>query len=447
MAGHLGEELLLQPLDGGVLGPEVVQLGPGVLILAAATDLLGEALLVGGEHQAAVLRADLRGQEAEAVVEVVRRRQGKGGPLGVGAELHLAPLAVERLQGLAGELEVAGEEAVALHGGRVALPFVVPIRLAGRARRLGVEKERQQVVALVAVVGLVLGVEGGGIGALGHGLHGQGLLGLRVVHLHEGGRVADVPVGLLVLLLEDLEDALVAAHLRVVAAVDQVGDDGRFALAVAVHPAVALLEDHQRPGQVEVHQPVREVVQVDAFACHVGAEQHAQRRLRLAEGLDDGLLLDIAHAAVEDLEGLVLELEVLLHPPLQPVQGLDALGEDHQAVLGVALLPAEISALQQREQLLVLAEARGVQVAQCQAQALQGLDLGLLVVAGLAGARLAAGELPDALGHRDLRRRRGAEDRLLQADAHQLAVALRRVFAAVGEGHIEQCLVGGLLLG
>ena len=64
-------------------------------------------------------------------------------------------------------------------------------------------------------------------------------------------------------------------------------------LAIAVHPAIALLEDHQRPRQIEVHQPVAEVVQVQAFAGHVGAEQHAQRIVEATKALDQVLLLRV----------------------------------------------------------------------------------------------------------------------------------------------------------
>lgn len=41
------------------------------------------------------------------------------------------------------------------------------------------------------------------------------------------------------------------------------------------------------------------VMQVDAFTGHIGAEQNTQFIFRLAESLDDLLLLNIAHAAVQ----------------------------------------------------------------------------------------------------------------------------------------------------
>ena len=63
--------------------------------------------------------------------------------------------------------------------------------------------------------------------------------------VHEGGRVANVLVGLLVLFLEDFQNALIPFDGGVVTLVDQVGDDGRLFLAIAVHPAIALLEDHE----------------------------------------------------------------------------------------------------------------------------------------------------------------------------------------------------------
>ena len=54
-------------------------------------------------------------------------------------------------------------------------------------------------------------------------------------------------------------------------------------------------------------------------------------------------------------------------------------------------------------------------------------------------------QLGDALFDRHIRRRRGAEDGFLQADADQLAVFGLAVLAPVGERHIEQSLVGCFL--
>ena len=89
---------------------------------------------------------------------------------------------------------------------------------------------------------------------------------------------------------------------------------GRPLLPVAVHPAVALLEDHQRPRHVEVDEPVALVVQVDPLRRHVGADQQAQRTRRVAEVLHHALLVHVAQAAVEDFDLFVAESEVLREP-------------------------------------------------------------------------------------------------------------------------------------
>ena len=47
MAGYLGEQFVFQPLDSRMLGPQIVQLRPGVFILPAAADLFFKALFVG----------------------------------------------------------------------------------------------------------------------------------------------------------------------------------------------------------------------------------------------------------------------------------------------------------------------------------------------------------------------------------------------------------------
>ena len=49
------------------------------------------------------------------------------------------------------------------------------------------------------------------------------------------------------------------------------------------------------------------MVQVDAFRGHVRAEQEPHRPACVSEFLDDALLVDVAHAAVEDLDLVRLE--------------------------------------------------------------------------------------------------------------------------------------------
>ncbi|MEY4807905.1 MAG: hypothetical protein RLZZ206_2294 [Cyanobacteriota bacterium] len=42
-------------------------------------------------------------------------------------------------------------------------------------------------------------------------------------------------------------------------------DQGLPGLAVAIDAAIALLQRHQRPGDVDMHQPMAQVMQVQAF--------------------------------------------------------------------------------------------------------------------------------------------------------------------------------------
>ena len=63
--------------------------------------------------------------------------------------------------------------------------------------------------------------------------------------------------------------------------------------------------------------------------------------MRVAKVLHHALLLDVAHGAVEDFELTGAKLQVAGQLPLEPVQGLDAFGEDDEAVRGVLWLPAK----------------------------------------------------------------------------------------------------------
>jgi hypothetical protein len=63
-----------------------------------------------------------------------------------------------------------------------------------------------------------------------------------VIDVQEGGRVAQVEVGLFVLLLQDFEDAQVAANLLGHRLGEQVDDVRPMLLAVTVHTSIPLLE-------------------------------------------------------------------------------------------------------------------------------------------------------------------------------------------------------------
>jgi len=104
-------------------------------------------------------------------------------------------------------------------------------------------EQAQEILALIGF-GWVGGVEGVSGHPFGHRRLGQSLLGSGVVDAHEYRGIADVAIGLFVLLLEDFQNPQVAANAGMVALGDQVGDDRRGVLPIAVHPAIALLEHH-----------------------------------------------------------------------------------------------------------------------------------------------------------------------------------------------------------
>ena len=242
------------------------------------------------------------------------------------------------------------------------------------ARGLRAEEQRQQLVAL-AGGRAQLRVEAFRPLAGGDGVAGDRLLGLDVVDAHEGRRIADVAVGLLVLPGQHLQDAGVAADGLVRALGHEVDDVRRPRLPVAVHAAVPLLEDHERPRHVEMHEPVALVVQVDALRRDVRADEQAQRARRVAEVLDHALLLDVAQAAVEHLDLAAAEPQVVREPVAQPLQRLDALGEHDQAVARVAPVPLERpAAADGREQRPVLGVVVRADGREGPAQGLQRFD-------------------------------------------------------------------------
>ena len=95
------------------------------------------------------------------------------------------------------------------------------------------------------------------------------------------------------------------------------------------------------------------------------SEQSSRRTgaLRVAEVLHHALLLDVAHGAVEDFELAGAELQVAGQFALEPVQRLDAFGEDDEAVRGVVRLPAErLAAGDRGEQRPILCVVAGTDV-------------------------------------------------------------------------------------
>src|SRR5690606_19899182 len=99
------------------------------------------------------------------------------------------------------------------------------------------------------------------------------------------------------------------------------------------------------------------VVEVDALAGGVGAEQDANLALLGAEVLGQRLLLLIAQGAVEQGGRGLVEAEAGAELLLEKAQGVDALGEDHHPLALSDRRPAEL--LEQGPQPLELAEVFG----------------------------------------------------------------------------------------
>jgi hypothetical protein len=113
VATEVGQHAVAQPFDDGVLRPEVVQLGPGVLLgagLAGGFDGVGHALGVGAQSVVVVVGLGFARQLAQAVLQVERRGERDdalgilSGPLAQGLAL------VEQGQRGLGVVEVAVEE-------------------------------------------------------------------------------------------------------------------------------------------------------------------------------------------------------------------------------------------------------------------------------------------------------------------------------------------------
>ena len=96
---------------------------------------------------------------------------------------------------------------------------------------------------------------------------GGGLLFLIFLGTGEFAGIADVRDGVLVLLDEQVHDVVVAdelacggLHIGL-----QIADDRLFLLTIAVDSTVALLEGHERPGNVEMDEPVTKTMKVQTF--------------------------------------------------------------------------------------------------------------------------------------------------------------------------------------
>ena len=196
-----------------------------------------------------------------------------------------------------------------------------------------------------------------------------------------------------------------------------------------------------------MHQAVTEVVQVEPFAGHVGAQQEADGVILAAEAVHQVLLVGVGHLAVEHRHLVGLEPQVPGELALQPAQGFEALGEDHQSIPDGVGPPAEVSGAQVGEQTLVFAETGGRRVAGQggQGRGEPGQDRNFLLF--LRRARGLVPEQVNALGGGFEGGGGAGEQGLLQPHPLKLLLTAPLVLAGLGEGNVQQGAVGGLFLG
>ena len=302
VTAEVREHAVAQPVHDGMLGPQVVQLRPGVFFgtgLAGGFDGGGHAVGVGAQRVEVVVGLHLTRELTQALLQITRRSQ-RDDAVGIMCHPLAQRLALVQLsqRGL-GVVEITAEQRRGFVNLRGAADWRRLWGGRGVARRAA-EQLHQEIGFVVA--GVVDDARGGlvqsgfnlfGAQAVGHETGDLLSFLVGVVDVQEGRWVTQVEVGLLVLLLQDFKNAHVALDALVHRLGEEVDDVRLVLLPITVDPPIALLEHHQRPRQIEVHQPVAEIVQVQAFAGHVRAQQHAQRIVEAAESLDQILLLRV----------------------------------------------------------------------------------------------------------------------------------------------------------
>ena len=166
--------------------------------------------------------------------------------------------------------------------------------------------------------------------------------GLFVVQAHEYGGVTDIVGCLFVLFDQNFQIAQIPTDFFIIRLGVEVADHGRAGLTIAVHAAIALLKNHERPGNVEVNQPVCLVVQVETLGGHIRRNEQPQRGVGTAKIFHCLLDLLIRQLAVQDSHGLSFQAQHGGQVLVQKMQGFDALGKEDQAVGGVGAGPAPL---------------------------------------------------------------------------------------------------------
>ena len=293
---------IAEPLAHRVQLPEQVPLRPGVAALARPLELAHQKGAVGGQLELELALGQvgqLRRQQIKAAEQVRRGCQLDAAGLRVLPDrVDLRVVIGQLLEGLDRELEIVGVEGARGGGRHLGL-----LGVAGELVRGQAGEEVEAVVVVVVVVSVARHRQVGDdlLGALARGdpLDDVGLLGLGVLEAEQRADIAEVLVGLVLLLDQALQHPQIAAELIVGGDREEVVDLRLAGLAVAVDPAVALLQGDQRPGDVEVDQAVAVVVEVDPLGGRVRGEEHPDSALAAAKVLDHRLLRGVVEAARE----------------------------------------------------------------------------------------------------------------------------------------------------
>ena len=378
LAAERIQNLVVQPFHRGMLLPEQLDAGPALVFLPARLDFPHHRIPVQGQDPLVVVGLDFRRQALEPLQQVRRRIQVDFLPVIQALDLHLTPRLLLRKADrrfppavIVGEQRRQFRDVLGRRGG-----------MARRRRDLAQQRGQERVIRLgSAAKGLREGFRPRPF--LHRGTNGR-FLRLGRVQAGELRRVADVFLNLLVLLDQDFQDALVAADPGMAAFRQQVVQEGLLLLAVAVDAPVSLLERQQRPRNVEMDQPVAEIVEVDAFRCHVRRHQQPQRRGFIPEGLHQRLLLHVGHVAARQRGDLVLfQPQIGLQAFAQEFQGGDAFGEDYQPVVLFPGAPTDALrgiGTEHRQQGLVFGEFAGPDFRQQAIQAPEGFLVGSVAV-------------------------------------------------------------------
>ncbi|MNP15231.1 hypothetical protein D3C76_1075810 [compost metagenome] len=134
---------------------------------------------------------------------------------------------------------------------------------------------------------------------------------------------------MLVLINQDFQIAQITTNVLIARQSEQIANLRRMDLTIAIHPAISLLEDHQRPGNVEVNKAVSLVMQVETFGSHIRGDQQAQRRMGFTEIFDSLLDILVGQLTMQNGNGIIFESQSSGQFLLEEFQGFHTFGENH----------------------------------------------------------------------------------------------------------------------